>query len=116
MDGVPPLETVIDVCRHKHRRIVLAKLANRQQSLSINELTDAITRHNHHMPPTEADDETVKRIQIGLQQVHLPKLANAGFIQYDSELQVVEPTAQVRREESHLSAILAMDSELPPTF
>lgn len=115
MVGTPEFDTVLDVCRHKHRRIVLAALANQQQSISINDLTNAVIKHNHHTPPTEIADETVIQIQIGLHHVHLPKLADTGFIQYDPERQVVEPTAQVGREESHLSAILAMDSELPTT-
>ena len=113
MDGAPELDTVLDVCEHKHRRIVLAALADQQQSLSINDLTNAIVKHNHHTPPTEAADEIVTQIQTGLHHIHLPKLAEAGLIQYEPERQVVEPTAQLDRAESHLSAILAIDSELP---
>ncbi|WP_226008051.1 DUF7344 domain-containing protein [Natrinema salinisoli] len=114
MSEIPiPFDTVLDVCGHKHRRIVLATLANQQQSVSKTDLTSAIAKHNHHMPLAETADEIVTQIQTSLQHVHLPKLAEAGFIQYDLEGQVVEPTAQVGREESHLSAILAMDSELP---
>ncbi|MFC4551552.1 MULTISPECIES: DUF7344 domain-containing protein [Halorussus] len=113
MVGTPELDTVLDVCEHEHRRIVLAALANQHQSLSIDDLTNAIVKHNHHTPPAEASDETVTQIQTGLHQVHLPKLAEAGLIQYDSERQLVEPTAQLGQAESHLSAILAVDSELP---
>jgi len=109
------LETVLDVCGHKHRRIVLAALANQQQSLSIDDLTNAIIKHNHHLPRTEIDDETAKQIHIGLYQVHLPKLAEAGFIQYDPERKVADLKAKLGREDSHLSAILAMDSDLPTT-
>lgn len=115
MDGAPEFDTVLDVCEHKHRRIVLAALAGQQQSISINDLANAIIEHNHHTPPTEAADETVTQIQTALHHVHLPKLSETGFIQYDPERQVVEPTAQVDREKSHLSAILAIDSELPAT-
>ena len=113
MVGSPEFDTVLDVCEHKHRRIVLAALAEQQQSLSTDDLANAIVEHDYHTPPTEAADETVTKIQIALQHVHLPKLAEAGFVQYDSERQLVEPTAQVDREESHLSVILAVDSELP---
>lgn len=109
----PTLETVLDSCRHKYRRIVLAVLASQQQSISVNDLADAIIKHNHHTPPTEADDETIKRIYLGLHHVHLPKLADTGIIQYDAEGEVVEPTTQVGREESYVSTILAMDSALP---
>lgn len=113
MVGPPELDTVLDVCEHKHRRIVLAALTDQHQSLSINDLTNAIVKHNHHTPPAEAADETVTQIQTALHHVHLPKLAEAGLIQYDPEQQLVEPTAQLDRAESHLSAILAVDSELP---
>lgn len=115
MDGALELDTVLDVCEHKHRRIVLAALTDQHQSLSIDDLTNAIVKHNHHTPPTEAADETVTQIQTALHNVHLPKLDRAGLIQYDSEQQVVKPTAQLDRAESHLSAILAIDSELPTT-
>lgn len=113
MNEAPSLETVLDVCGHKHRRIVLATLAIQQLPMSMNNLANAIVKHNHHVSPTDADDEAVKRIHVGLHQVHLPKLADTGFIQYDSERKVVEPTAQVGREDSRLSVILAMDPELP---
>lgn len=113
MGETPDLETVLEACGHEHRRILLATLANQQQSISIRDLTNAIVKHNHHLPPTEIDDETFKRAKVGLHQVHLPKLAEMGFIQYDPERKVVEPTAQVGQEVSHLSAILALDSALP---
>ena len=115
MVGALELDTVLDVCEHKHRRIVLATLADQQQSISINDLANVIVEHNHHTPPTEAADETVTQIQTDLHHVHLPKLDRAGFIEYDPERQVVEPTALVEQEESHLAAILAVDSELPTT-
>jgi len=115
MVGTPELDTILDVCEHKHRRIVLATLANQQQSVSINDLANAIIEHNHHTSPTETADETVTQIQTALHHTHLPKLAEAGFIKYDAERRVVEPTVQFEQEESHLSAILAIDSELPTT-
>lgn len=116
MSNAPDLDTMLDVCGHKRRRIVLAALANQQQSLSIDDLTNAIIKHNHHLPRTDIDDETAERIHINLCHVHLPKLAEAGFIHYDPERNVAELTAHVGREDSLLSAILALDSDLPPTY
>ena len=116
MDGAPiELDTALDVCEHEHRRIVLATLVDQKQSVPINDLTNAIVKHNHHMPLAETSSETVTEIQTALHQVHLPTLAEAGLIEYDPERKVVEPTAELNRAESHLSAILAVDSELPTT-
>lgn len=116
MNNAPNLDSVLEVCGHKHRRIVLASLDNQQRSPSIDDLTDAIIKHNHHKPPTDLDDETVERIRTGLHHAHLPMLAKAGFIQYDSERQVVKPTAHVGRGVSDLSAILDLDPGLPATY
>lgn len=113
MSNAPDLDTLLDVCGHKHRRIVLATLANQQQALSIDDLTDVILKHNHHLPRTEIDDETAKRIRVGLSHVHLPKLADAGLLHYDPERNVAELPAHAGRDDSHLSAILAMDADLP---
>lgn len=115
MSNALDLDTILDVCGHKHRRIVLAALANQQQSLSIDDLTNAIIKHNHPLPRTEIDDETANRIYLCLYHVHVPKLAEAGVIHYDPERNVAELTVQARRESSHLSAILAQDSDLPIT-
>ena len=116
MDGTPiELNTALDVCEHKHRRIVLATLVDQQQSAPINDLTNAIVKHNHHIPLAEASSEAVTEIQTALHHVHLPKLEEAELIEYDPERQVVEPTAQFDQEGSHLSVILAVDSELPTT-
>ena len=115
MAGALELDTVLDICEHKYRRVVLAVLEDQHQSVPINDLTNAIVEHNHHMPLAEASSETVTEIQTALHHIHLPKLAEAGLIEYDSERQVVEPTALVEQEESHLSAILTIDSVLPTT-
>ena len=116
MDGtLIELDPVLDVGEHKHRHVVLAALADQQQPVPINDLTNAIIKHNHHTPPTEAADETITQIRTALYHVHLPKLTETGLIQYDSERQLVEPTAQVDRAASHLSANLALSSELPTT-
>lgn len=115
MVGTPAFDTILEVCGHKHRRIVIATLANQQQSVSMHDLTRAIVKQTHHTPLTETADETITQIQTGLHHVHLPKLAEAEFIRYDSEEQVVEPTAHVQQDDSTLSTILAMDSALPLT-
>jgi hypothetical protein len=105
-------DTVLDACKHSHRRIVLATLVERHQSVSVDDLATAIVTHNHHMPPTDVSGETLTRIRTALHHVHLPKLDEVGFIEYDSEHQLVEPTARLDSGESHLLAVLNADAEL----
>lgn len=115
MSTASGLDTMLDGCGHKHRRIVLATLANQQQPLSIDDLTNAIIKHDYDLPRREID-EIAKRIHLGLYHHHLPKLDQAGVIQYHPERNVAKLTAQDGRESSRLSAILAMDSDLSITL
>ena len=114
MDGTPiELDTALDVCEHEHRRTVRATLVDQQQAAPRNDLTNATVEHNHYMPLAEASSGTVTGIQTALHPVPLPKLDEAELIEYDPERQVVEPAAQFDREESHLSVVITVDSELP---
>jgi hypothetical protein len=105
-------DTVLDACEHPYRRVVLAALVETHRSVPVNDLANAIVTHNHHVPPTDASGETLTRIRTALHHVHLPKLDEAGFIQYDSEHHLVKPTTQFNGGESQLVAVLGADSEL----
>ena len=105
-------DTVLDLCREKQRRIVLAVLAEQQRSLTTDDLVKMIVTHNHRTPLTEVSGETVARIKTALYHIHIPRLEEAGFIEYDSERQLVDPTAEFDRGEPHLSAILNADPDL----
>lgn len=110
MVGTPmEFDAALDLCRHKHRRIVLGALAEQQQSLTTNDLARTIIEHNNHTPLSEVAGETVTRIETGLHHVHLPKLANSGLVEHDAERNRVEPSAEFARVEPHLSTILDAD-------
>nr|WP_245698915.1 hypothetical protein [Halopelagius longus] len=80
--------------------------------MTVDDLTKLIVRHDHPAPLTEVSGEIVTRIKIGLHHAHIPKLEAAGLVEYDSERQLVEPTAEFDRIEPHISAILGADPEL----
>jgi len=105
-------DTVLDLCRDQHRRIVLATLTEEQRSLTVNDLQRTILNYNHHTPVTEASEEMLLEIQLSLHHTHIPKLESAGVIEYDSERQLVKPTKQFDQLHPHLSAILGADPEL----
>ena len=39
--------------------------------------------------PAEADDADLDRLKAELQHIHLPKLAEAGYIDWDAEIQTI---------------------------
>lgn len=102
-------DSVLNVCQNQHRRIVLKILLKEQRPLTLDELTKAILKYNYHTPPTEAAEDVVTEIRVSLYQIHLPRLASEGFINYDREQEFVEPAEQLEQGQSALSTILAAD-------
>lgn len=105
-------DTILDLCRDQHRRIVLAVLAHEERSLTINDLTKTIVDHNHHAPITEIGQEEITRIQVSLQHVHIPKLESLSVVDYDRERHLVEPTSRFGQLEPQLSAVIDADPVL----
>lgn len=105
-------DSILKLCWNQHRRIVLKTLAEEQQSLTLDELTEAILTYNHHTPPAEASEDVVTEVRLSLYQVDLPKLVSEGLIDYDPEHQLVEPTEQLDQIQPTLSTILDADPSL----
>lgn len=106
------LDTVIDLCRNEHRRIVLGALTAEQHGLSVNDLTSAILKYTHHRPETAVSDDELPQIQVSLHHTHLPKMESAGLIEYDPERGHVEPTAELAQLQSYLAPIFDADPAL----
>ena len=112
MDTTSEFDAVLSLCQNQHRRIVIAVLAEEQQSTTLDDLIRAIVRYNHQMPFPEASDEIVTQIQISLHHLHLPKLNDAGLVEYYPEQQRVMPTEQFDQIQPLLSAIIEADPDL----
>jgi hypothetical protein len=105
-------DSVLDLCQHQHRRIVLAILAEEQRSLTLNDLTQAILKYNHQTPITEASEDVRAEIRLSLYHVHLPKLASEGLITNDPDRQFVKPTEQFEQVQPTVATILDADPTL----
>ena len=106
------IDSILDMCRHQHRRIVLALLETEQRSLTLNDLTQAVLKYNHQASPTAASEDVLTEIRLSLHHLHLPKLASDGPITYDPDRQVVEPTEQFEQVQPTVSMILDADPTL----
>ena len=109
---ITEFDTVLELCREQHRRIILTTLVHEKQPVSVDDLTKTILKHNHHTPLAEVPEEESKRIPLALHHVHLPKLADQSLIDYDQEQQLVEPTPLFDRLQPQLSAINDVDPDL----
>ncbi len=105
-------DSVLNLCQHQHRRIVLGVLAEEQRSLTFDDLMHAILKYNHQTPLTEASADVLTEIRLSLSHIHLPKLAAGGYINYAPERQLVAPTKQLDQIQPTLSTILDADPTL----
>lgn len=91
-DALAP-ETIFSLLSDERRRHVVAALADRTTEITLDELVSTITSRN--LAGSEATDPaaTKKRIKIALHHVHLPKLDDAGVVEYDPDARTVTPVA-----------------------
>jgi len=106
------VNSILDLCQHQHRRVVLAILAAEQRSLTLNDLTQTILKYNHQASPTEVFEDVPTEVRLSLHHVHLPKLASDGLVAYDPDQRLVELTEQFEQVDPILAAILDADPTL----
>ncbi|KAB1185508.1 hypothetical protein GJR98_15750 [Haloferax sp. MBLA0077] len=105
-------DSVLGLCQHQYRRIVLAVLTEEQRSLTLDDLAETVHKYNHQATSTEAPEDVITKVRLSLHHIHLPKLASGGVINYDPERQFVEPTEQLEQVQPTLSTILGADPSL----
>ena len=108
----PTVDSVLNVCQHQHRRIVLALLEAKQRSLTLDDLTQAVLKYNHQTSPTAVSEDVLTEVRVALHHIHLPKLASDGPITYDPDRQVMEPTEQFEQVQPTVSTIIDADPTL----
>jgi len=77
----PESEAVFECLAERRRRAVVAVLRDRGAA-SLHELADSITGPN----------DRTKRVELELHHRHLPKLADAGLVEYDPDDRAIVPT------------------------
>ena len=106
------IDSILDACQHQHRRIVLALLAGGGRSLSLNDLTQTVLKHNYQASPTAVSGDVRTEIRLSLHHIHLPKLASEGLVTFDPDRQFVEPTEQFEQVQPTVSTIIDADPTL----
>jgi hypothetical protein len=84
------VDTLFDLLSHPGRRYVLTYLLQSEGYATCSELVDHVVAVSDH---TMTDRQFRKRLTSELTHTHLPKLEDRGLIEYNTERQIVSPTA-----------------------
>lgn len=102
-----PLDTTFSALANRRCRVVLRQLAESDDALVVDDLVTRLA--------DELDDEAVSEtsLRTSLYHTHLPKLADAGLVEYDPDSGLVRLRTDSRFEEVD-STIESLESTDPP--
>lgn len=83
------LDAVFDLLTNQRRRNVLACLADHTQAIALADLAEDVAVREFQGPITEVLKGEVQEIRILLHHHHLPKLVEAGAVDYDQDRALV---------------------------
>ena len=75
-------DALFDALAHPHRRSALACLADRDDAVAVGDLAEAVQRIAAERP---REHPSVDEVHLSLYHRHLPKLANAGLVEFDAD-------------------------------
>ena len=78
-------EQIFACLANERRQIIVSVLRESHQSLSLEQLGKAAVAREQDENIVEISDEIVEKTLISLHHTHLPKLADAGLLEYDPE-------------------------------
>lgn len=97
-----PQDTVFEILQNARRREVLSYLRGREGPVDIRDLTVYVAAAENDCPADDLEYNQRKRVHTSLYQSHLPKLADAGLVEYDRRAGTVVATPQAATFEAYL--------------
>lgn len=80
----------LSVLANERRRTVLTCMRNETDPVSLSELAERVAAAERDAPPPRVAKDRVERTKISLHHSHLPKLAEADAVEYDTVDRTVE--------------------------
>ena len=104
-------DDVYHLLQNRRRRGVLRCLRDTDGTTQMSELAERVAAREHDTTVRELTSEQRQRVYIALYQSHLPKLDEAGVVDYEQSRGDVTPTARVSR----LTRYLDVEDDREPT-
>ncbi|WP_336023527.1 DUF7344 domain-containing protein [Halobellus salinisoli] len=88
-------DTAFDLLSNARRRFVLRRLQQQRGGIELSDLAEELAAEENGLAPPELSAQQRKRTYVSLYQTHIPKLADANVVRYDSETGMVYSTRHV---------------------
>lgn len=88
------LDAIFDVLSNRRRRHVLRCLDEYDDPMALADLADEVAVREHGTALTEISAEEVKRIYVSLYHSHVPRLEDAGVVEYNQDRDLVALTSK----------------------
>jgi Flp pilus assembly protein TadB len=88
-------DTVFDILSSPRRRYVLYYLRKEGGPVELTDLAAKLAEWEYDVSSEELTEQQRKRIYVSLYQTHVPRLASAGLIDYDSDSGLITLTDDV---------------------
>lgn len=103
------LDTAFELFGNQRRRCVVQRLQEAGEPMQLSELEAEIAGIEIGTA-ADVSDVDAERVRISLYHVHLPKLADAGLVEYDAEEEVVSLTERAEQFEPYLRQDVVSES------
>lgn len=103
-------DVVFDLLSSPRRRFVLYYLNQIDEEVTIGELADEVAAWENEVDVEDLSSQQRKRVYVSLYQTHVPKMDDAGIVEYDSDSGVVSLSDQA----VDISAYLSREEERRP--
>jgi len=87
-----PLDVTFEILKNRRRRLVLDYLREADETVRIGELAEHIDAIENDIPVQQLNSQQRKRVYIGLYQCHLPKMDDAGVVDFNQDRGLVDLT------------------------
>lgn len=104
-DDEPSRDEVFTALSNRRRRNVITYLKEHGDDARVRDIAEQLAAWENDLEISEVTYKQRKRVYTALHQSHLPKLAESGFIAYESDRGIVSLTDESRQLEVYLEIV-----------
>jgi hypothetical protein len=108
-DESPSEDELFDVLASRRRRYAVHALEDVETQTDLGTLAEQVAMWEYDVDVGELSSTERKRVYTALQQSHLPKMDDAGLVDFDKEQGVIEPTPELNDVDIYLEVVSAKE-------